>query len=456
LCRFLGRLNADGTVDTAFCANAGANGAVLTLAMQPDGKILVGGAFTGLGGGTGTTARSHIGRLNTDGTPDATFVAGANGNVNALVVQPDGKILVGGDFSTLYVDPYSPATRNHIGRLFANGSVDGTCCALGVNPGSPYTVNALALQTDGKILVGGNFTWFGGAWMPRNYVARLYTNNAGGVDVDLTFDPGAGPTPSQLPNSHTAVQALAVQADGRVVVGGSFLWLGGGGTGTTARTSIGRLTNTGPAVQRISVWRGGDVVEWRRSGAGPEVGRVTFEGSFEGMFWGAPVDATRVAGGWQLVGQGLLPANFGLFLRARGYYATGNADGSGSMVESVRHVYVGTPSSGFTDDPLVARSSLIKAVHISELRTRIDSLRMWYGLSPFGWTDASLVVGITMAKAIHVTELRTALQQAYEAAGSLAPTLPSFTDSPLLVGSTLIKAAQIQELRDAVIALEGS
>jgi Domain of unknown function (DUF5122) beta-propeller len=53
--------------------NPGANQIVEALAVQPDGKILVGGNFTGLGGGTGATPINHIGRLNADGTVDVGF-----------------------------------------------------------------------------------------------------------------------------------------------------------------------------------------------------------------------------------------------------------------------------------------------------------------------------------------------------------------------------------------------
>ena len=86
---------------TADALNPGANQIVETIAIQPDGKILVAGVFTGLGGGSGTTTRNHIGRLNVDGTLDASFNPGANGPIHAVTVQPDGKILIGGNFSSV-------------------------------------------------------------------------------------------------------------------------------------------------------------------------------------------------------------------------------------------------------------------------------------------------------------------------------------------------------------------
>src|ERR1051326_83316 len=77
--------------------NPGANGTVNALAVQADGEILVGGAFTTLGGQT----RNRLARLNADGTLDLGFNPGANNNVNALLVQPDGQILLGGSFTTM-------------------------------------------------------------------------------------------------------------------------------------------------------------------------------------------------------------------------------------------------------------------------------------------------------------------------------------------------------------------
>ena len=129
--------------------------------MQADGKILVGGDFTTLGGGgTGTTTRNYLGRLNADGSSTTSFDPGAGGNspvvVGALAVQADGKILVGGKFTRLGGGT-GTTTRNYLGRLNADGSLD-----TGFDPGANDSVRALAVQADGKILVGGHFTLLGG------------------------------------------------------------------------------------------------------------------------------------------------------------------------------------------------------------------------------------------------------------------------------------------------------
>lgn len=216
---YIGRLNVDGTIDAGF--NPGANGMVLSLAVQTNGKILVGGQFTVLGG----QPRYFIGRLNEDGTLDSGFdpvIAGGNypSYASSLAIQADEKILVGGNFTGLAGRP-----RNWLGRLNSDGTLD-----VGFNPGAgdgsanyPY-VFTLALQTDGKILVGGNFTTLGG--LPRERIGRL---NASGT-IDSGFNPGA----------NDYVRSFAVQADGRILVGGNFTSLGG-----QPRSRIGRLNADG-------------------------------------------------------------------------------------------------------------------------------------------------------------------------------------------------------------------
>ena len=107
--------------------------------------------------------RNHIARLNSDGTLDTAFNPNANGSVLSIAVQADGKILVGGGFTGhRRTDPQShcPARCHHRpGRLF--------------NPNANNIVNAIAVQADGKILVGGFFRSTASADRPRNHIARL-------------------------------------------------------------------------------------------------------------------------------------------------------------------------------------------------------------------------------------------------------------------------------------------
>jgi len=107
-----------------------------------------------------------------------------------------------------------------------------------------------------------------------------------------------------------------------------------------------------------------------------------------------------------------------------------------------------TNPNAFSDDPLVAGRTVVKAAHVVELRTAVAAARARNGLSAVTWTDPTLSgVGI---KAIHLTELRAALNAVYT---KLSRTLPSYTDPTIVPGQTKSKAAHVQELRNAVSAL---
>ncbi|QBB69066.1 hypothetical protein ELE36_00980 [Pseudolysobacter antarcticus] len=225
---YVARLNTNGSVDTTFDPNA--NNAVLALAPQSDGRLLLGGNFTSLSpNGGGTITRNRIARLNADGSVDTTSNPNANGPVYALAMQPDGKLLLGGDFTTLSPNGGSAVTRNHIARLNVDGSLD-----TAFNPNANDTVYALAIQPDGKILLGGNFTSLspnGTGAIVRKYIARL---NADG-SLDTAFNP----------NANDDVYALALQPDGKLVLGGLFTSLSPNGAGAVTRNSIARLNADG-------------------------------------------------------------------------------------------------------------------------------------------------------------------------------------------------------------------
>jgi len=210
----IGRLNVDGSLDTSF--GNGADSTVQSIAVQTDGKIIVGGDFTNLAG----QARSHIGRLNENGSLDASFGNVADNTVQSIVVQPDGKILLGGAFTNL-----AEEARKYLGRLNADGSLD-----MSFTNGTGNTVCCLALQADGKILVGGAFTNF----LYTDSLTNLLRNCIGRLNVDGSLD-------SSFTNgTDNTVQSIAVQINGKILVGGEFTNLAG-----QARNYIGRLNSDG-------------------------------------------------------------------------------------------------------------------------------------------------------------------------------------------------------------------
>jgi uncharacterized delta-60 repeat protein len=294
---YLGRVNSDGSLDTSF--NASASGTVNCLGLQPDGAILVGGLFSSLNG----QPRSRFGRFLNDGSLDTTFNANANGSVLCMVVQADGKIVIGGNFTTI-----AGLNRNYIARLNPDATIDAN-----FNPNANSPIYSLIAQTDGRIVVGGLFTTLSG--LSRNRVGRL---NAGG-SVDLMFNPGAGSL------SDPVVYSLALQSDGAVLVGGRFGILDG-----ASRTNIGRIINTEPAVQSLTF--DASSVTWLRSGTSPEVWRTTFESSGNGLDWTYLGAGQRIADGWQLTGLNLSQVRN---LRGRGFCTSGQFDGSVSVLQTL-------------------------------------------------------------------------------------------------------------------------
>lgn len=215
----IARVNADGTLDSGFVAGTITSGygfgVINTMAVQPDGKILIGGFFESVGG----IPRGRIARLNGDGTLDPTFgggLAGANSYVYAIAVQPDGKVLIGGDFNEINGTP-----RGRLARLNSDGSLDGSFGGAGTD----QKIYGLTLQADGKVLIGGDFGTVNGT--ARGGIAR--------VNSDGTLDPGFGSGLSGIDGYSEFANAIAVQTDGKVVVGGLFTTINGVPRGGLAR-----------------------------------------------------------------------------------------------------------------------------------------------------------------------------------------------------------------------------
>jgi hypothetical protein len=125
-----------------------------------------------------------------------------------------------------------------------------------------------------------------------------------------------------------------------------------------------------------------------------------------------------------------------------------NTLGSTGRITGIAFAAVVPP---FIDEPFSGLTPVIKAVHITELRTRIDAVRAQYGLGPYTYTHPTLTVGLTLVQAIHLSDLRLALADVYIATGTAQP---SYTDPTLTSGATVVKLAHITELRAAVLAIE--
>jgi len=202
------RLNPDGTRDTSFIIGTGFTGGnSTTLAIQPDGKIIIGGYFNSYNG----TPANRIVRLNTDGSIDTSFVTGtgfdSSGStigVGKIILELDGKILVSG-----YFEEYNSTPANGIIRLNADGSIDSTFAG-----GFNGDVLNIELQSDGKIIAVGRFTQYNGT--PANRFVRL--------NVDETIDTSFNVGTSFDGNGAFGVllSSIAIQEDGKIIIGGTF------------------------------------------------------------------------------------------------------------------------------------------------------------------------------------------------------------------------------------------
>lgn len=223
------RLNANGTLDVDFGNGSGADVVPInTMALQPDGKVLIAGNFTSIHG----VSRTRIARLNSDGSLDTTFNPGTgpDNQVVSIALQPDGKILIGGYFSNV-----QGTSRSFLARLNADGSLDTSFAAVPfVIDGNSWRVEALAIQPDNKILAGGSFYFSGSPF--KAGIVRLNTNGT----VDSSFNPGAGAHLNGNPNSLRSVLSISLQRDGNIIIGGAFT-----GYNNTNRNYIARISSTG-------------------------------------------------------------------------------------------------------------------------------------------------------------------------------------------------------------------
>jgi uncharacterized delta-60 repeat protein len=177
---------------------------VIDIAVQADGRVLVGGSFKTVNG----RAYRGLVRLNIDGTVDSSFKIGSgfDGDVRAIIVQPDGKIIVGGQFSS-----FNDLTRRYLVRLNEDGSLDSTANFNASSDGFNNQVNAILLQPDGKILVGGGFSRF----RTTENIGRLARFDASG-NFDAGFNSAIGT------GFDDQILDIKRQSNGDIILSGQF------------------------------------------------------------------------------------------------------------------------------------------------------------------------------------------------------------------------------------------
>ncbi|TVR54152.1 MAG: hypothetical protein EA425_02450 [Puniceicoccaceae bacterium] len=282
--RHFARLTGTGAVFTdGFGQGSLANNLVNVLVPVGNGDSLVGGLFTRFN----TANRGRIARVNNLGSAAGHLVqadVGANGSVNAIAPLPDDQILIAGNFTS-----YAGQQRVRIARINGDGTLD-TAFNPGLGPNA--TVHAIAVQPNGKIIIGGAFQTYNG--VQRRRLARLHPNGS----LDTTFDPGLG--------ASNTIETLALDADGNILIGGRFETFAGeprirvarvfggevpGGYGVWAATYFSPEQLADPDISGFSAdpdfdgWNnlqeyafGGNPLE-PRTAAGPVLGTAALNGS---------------------------------------------------------------------------------------------------------------------------------------------------------------------------------
>ncbi|HEV7489657.1 MAG TPA: delta-60 repeat domain-containing protein [Rhodanobacteraceae bacterium] len=350
----MARLNADGTLDTTF-GDPGFNSNVWAIAVQPDGRILAAGDFTQIG----THTQNYFARLDANGAFDSSFADPqlCCNVARSVALQADGRILIGGYFSQAggtthfyfaryssdgTFDPSFPDTTEDIlpaaiivapdGSIYvAEGGndivrkldINGAPAAGFASAQTDSSIDTLALQPNGKILIGGVFESAGG--QPRHGLARL--NSDGTLDTtfsDMNFNFNAGD-----PNGY--VNGIAEQPDGKCVAIGNFTLANG-----LARQYMARVTTGDYASSVLVVTPNGASVDvaWYRLGDGAELAQVPLLWhSSDGMNFSVVGPMTRIANGWQAsASYDVHGAPF--YLKAIGTTSAGSGNGAPGQVAS--------------------------------------------------------------------------------------------------------------------------
>ncbi|PYS99491.1 MAG: hypothetical protein DMF63_11580, partial [Acidobacteria bacterium] len=266
----IARFNPDGTLDTTFNTKSGAsNGAINAMAVQSNGKIIIGGAFTAYAGQT----VGFIARLEANGNFDATFnsaggignAAGAGGALNEISVAADDRIYISGAFTT-----YNGTNINRLARLTVDGSLDPTFAVGTGLTGS--NAGVIEQAPGGKIIISGFFTAYNGTTVPR--FARINSDGS----LDTTFAIGTGPV--------GAPAAVKVLPDGKILAGG-----GGATFNTVARNGLVRLNADGSVDSTFdAAITGSSVTSFARQSDG----KIIISGNFTLVGGTARVNIARV------------------------------------------------------------------------------------------------------------------------------------------------------------------
>jgi len=273
----IARLNTDGTIDNSFNPGSGANAVVRSIVVQTNGRVIIVGDFTSFNG----TNLGAIARLNDDGSLDNTFNTGTGltqgfpTQGETVALQDDGKVLVGGRF-----DVCNGKSVQGIARLNPDGSLDTNFHTANLI-GSGIRVYSVAPQPDGKVIMGGEFTVVNGT--NSNHIARLNTNGS----LDTTFNPGAGCLGPSLPY----VYSVVVQPDTEVIIVGGFT-----SVNRSARWYVARLFGDAPLINPGSTSASSNSINLQWAAIPGRTYRVQYKEDLAALDWSnLPPDVVAIS-----------------------------------------------------------------------------------------------------------------------------------------------------------------
>lgn len=264
------RLFPDGRLDSSFTVGDEGLGHLTSVIVDPEQRVIISGSFTNVQG----TARLGFTRFLTDGNLDHSFAMypgperddGGRVTVSAVALQPDGKILIGGNFTRVNGHPCP-----RLARLNPDGTLDGSFnIGSGIAGSSTASVGAIAVQKDSKVLIAGLFTSVAGIW--RTNVARLNRDGS----LDTTFNPGLGPNAN--------VTSIALSSLGQPIIAGAFTAVNGSPRGRLARFQ-GDATHGQELIHRLTVARNGSASPLHLGIIGASGCSYTIESSLDLRSW---------------------------------------------------------------------------------------------------------------------------------------------------------------------------
>lgn len=230
----LAKISLDGQLDTTFNANIGAGftGSVYTIAVDNNNRIVVGGTFVNAGGYSNL---DYIARLQPDGSYDSFFQPDAiAGEIKSIAIDGSNRIVIG---CNCHDDVPLPYNYQLLARLRASdGKFDSTFAQTALTYDGSASVNSVALTSDGSIVAGGSFVISG----TKNNVMKFQTN--GNVDNSFLVNIGTATTASSF------VYAVRVQADDKILVGGTFTTFDGFAAPKLVRLQANGIRDTGFAL----------------------------------------------------------------------------------------------------------------------------------------------------------------------------------------------------------------